>query len=84
MNSKASDLIGDARTQLGNIQKSRQKVHPDEVAHAHASVSLALAQSNVELAEALSKLLTATERNGAIKQIADALNSRMDAFTKKI
>jgi hypothetical protein len=63
MNKKASELITDANSQYRKLPN--QKPHPEDIARLQIVTQLAVAQSNTELAAAITALTEAAAKQGA-------------------
>ncbi|MEV6702714.1 hypothetical protein AB0M68_37220 [Streptomyces sp. NPDC051453] len=76
MTKKASDLINDAQTQINKLPK--QKPHPEDIDRVQIAVGLAIAQSNVELAVAITALIeTASKQGDAVKTVIGGVASQL-------
>jgi NACalpha-BTF3-like transcription factor len=78
----AKDLLNKAVKQREDQVRKKQSLHPDDIALLH--IDLALAQSNVELVEALNALTAAAGKNsGGMKDAITALTSKVAELAKR-
>ncbi|MFF1396220.1 hypothetical protein ACFVZD_20710 [Streptomyces sp. NPDC058287] len=83
MNKKTTDLISEARTHADKLMNTKQKLHPDEAARTQALATLALAQSNVELVAALTRLTDAAVKpTGDIRKLIAGIGASLTKLTK--
>jgi hypothetical protein len=83
-------LATPAKTLIERAQSKQRKVagqkpaHPDEITDLHVSANLALAQSNVELAEAIKASTDAAAKNsGTIKDALSSLATKLTDLAKR-
>jgi hypothetical protein len=80
----AKDLLNKAVKQREDQVRKKQSLHPDDIALLHIDANLALAQSNVELVEALNALTAAAGKNsGGMKDAITALTSKVAELAKR-
>ncbi|MFI5568878.1 hypothetical protein ACIA6T_16320 [Streptomyces sp. NPDC051740] len=84
MAATAKDLLNKAVKQREDQVRKKQSLHPDDIALLQIDANLALAQSNVELVEALSALTAAAGKNsGDMKDAIAALTSKVAELAKR-
>jgi hypothetical protein len=83
-------LATPAKTLIERAQSKQKQVagkkpaHPDEISDLHVSTNLALAQSNVELAEAIKASTDASAKNsGTIKDALSSLATKLTDLAKR-
>ncbi|POX48216.1 hypothetical protein [Streptomyces sp. Ru72] len=82
MATTAKELIRTAKSKVD--QAAGKGAHPDTVRLAQAAVNLAVAQSNVELAEALNTFTEAVGKNsGTVKEAMAALTTKVGDLAKR-
>ncbi|MEU6097025.1 hypothetical protein [Streptomyces sp. NPDC047079] len=83
MVTNARELIDKARQRAAQTRK-KPTPHPDEIVQLQAEANLALALSNVELAEAMKTFTdTAGKNNGALKDALAALTTKVADLAKR-
>ncbi|MFF4355039.1 hypothetical protein [Streptomyces sp. NPDC001530] len=83
MATPAKTLIETAKKKQDQADR-KKPTHPDDIAQAQAAANLALAQSNVELADAIKALTEAAAKNsGAIKDAIASLTTKLADLAKR-
>ncbi|MGW3497794.1 hypothetical protein [Streptomyces sp. NPDC001020] len=84
MAATAKDLVDKAIKKREDQIRKRQQPHPDEVALFQVEASLALAQSNVELADAIKALTAAAGKSGGtVKDALAGLTAKLTDLAKR-
>ncbi|NXY93709.1 hypothetical protein HYE82_04695 [Streptomyces sp. BR123] len=79
----AKTLIDAAKRKQEQVDR-KNPAHPDEIAQSQAAANLALAQSNVELADAIKALTEAAGKNSAtIKDAIVNLSAKLAELAKR-
>jgi hypothetical protein len=80
----AEDRVDLALKKRDDQIRKRQQPHPDEIALFQAEANLALAQSNVELADAIRALTAAAGKNsGTVKDALAGVTAKLTELAKR-